>query len=141
MTSTKILLVDDEQAITANLSPFLERAGFAVTVAADGEEALRQVGGSGPDLIVMDIEGSEFFALSGMPEILAKSRHLQMEYIADHLDKVSAVSNEELLGLLSPHFGCVRLQPDGDLVRRDDFLAFLDRLRADEISGDLLFSK
>ena len=72
---------------------------------------------------------------------LAKSRHLQMEYIADHLDKVSAVSNEELLCLLSPHFSRVRLQPDGDLVRRDDFLAFLDRLRADEISGDLLFSK
>jgi len=93
------------------------------------------------DLIVMDIEGSEFFALSGMPDILAKSRHLQMEYIADHLDKVSAVSNEELLCLLSPHFSRVRLQPDGDLVRRDDFLAFLDRLRADEISGDLLFSK
>jgi DNA-binding response OmpR family regulator len=55
MASTKILLVDDEQAITANLSPFLERAGFAVTVAADGEEALHQVGGSGPDLIIMDI--------------------------------------------------------------------------------------
>jgi len=55
MTSTKILLVDDEQAITANLAPFLERAGFAVTVAADGKEALRQVGDSGPDLIIMDI--------------------------------------------------------------------------------------
>jgi DNA-binding response OmpR family regulator len=55
MTSTKILLVDDEQAITANLLPFLERSGFAVAVAADGEEALRQVGGFGPDLIVMDV--------------------------------------------------------------------------------------
>jgi DNA-binding response OmpR family regulator len=55
MTSTKILLVDDEQAITANLAPFLERAGFAVTVAADGQEALRQVGDFGPDLIVLDI--------------------------------------------------------------------------------------
>ena len=51
----KILLVDDEQAITANLAPFLERSGFVVAVAADGEEALRQVASFGPDLIVLDI--------------------------------------------------------------------------------------
>jgi DNA-binding response OmpR family regulator len=51
----KILLVDDEQAITANLAPFLERSGFVVDVAADGEEALRQVASFGPDLIVLDI--------------------------------------------------------------------------------------
>ena len=56
MTSKpKVLLVDDEQAITDNLSPFLERSGFVVTVAADGEEALRQVAGFRPDLIVLDI--------------------------------------------------------------------------------------
>jgi len=51
----RILLVDDERAITANLAPFLERSGFVVTVAADGEEALRQAFGFGPDLIVLDI--------------------------------------------------------------------------------------
>jgi len=51
----KILLVDDEQAITANLSPFLERAGFAVAVAADGEQALRQLSAFEPDLIVLDV--------------------------------------------------------------------------------------
>ena len=51
----KILLVDDEEAITANLSPFLQRSGLIVAVAADGEEALRQVADFGPDLIVLDI--------------------------------------------------------------------------------------
>ncbi|MGQ9554816.1 MAG: sensor histidine kinase [Anaerolineae bacterium] len=40
----KVLLVDDERAITANLEPFLERAGFNVHVAADGEEGLHQAG-------------------------------------------------------------------------------------------------
>ena len=54
-TKPKILVVDDEQAITANLSPFLGRSGFSVTVAADGEEALRQVSELRPDLIVLDI--------------------------------------------------------------------------------------
>jgi DNA-binding response OmpR family regulator len=52
---SKVLLVDDERAITANLAPFLERSGFAVAVAADGVEALRQVASFGPDLVVLDV--------------------------------------------------------------------------------------
>lgn len=51
----KVLLVDDELAITANLAPFLERSGFAVAVAADGAEALQQVASFGPDLLVLDV--------------------------------------------------------------------------------------
>ncbi len=53
--STRILLVDDEAAITDNLSPFLERSGFQVTVSTNGEEALQQVQESEPDLVVMDV--------------------------------------------------------------------------------------
>jgi DNA-binding response OmpR family regulator len=51
----KILLVDDEKAITANLRPFLERSGFLIEIAADGEEALEQIHGFDPDLIVLDV--------------------------------------------------------------------------------------
>jgi DNA-binding response OmpR family regulator len=51
----KILLVDDESAITDNLAPFLERSGYAVVVATDGEEALEAVARAAPDLIVSDI--------------------------------------------------------------------------------------
>ena len=50
-----ILLVDDEEDITANLSPFLERSGFQVSVAANGEEALQKVQETEPDLVVMDV--------------------------------------------------------------------------------------
>ncbi len=52
---SRILLVDDESAITLNLAPFLDRAGFTVAVASDGEEALRKVADFAPNLIVMDI--------------------------------------------------------------------------------------
>jgi DNA-binding response OmpR family regulator len=52
---SKVLLVDDEQAITSTLAPFLERSGFSLAVAADGEEALRQVSIFSPDLIVLDV--------------------------------------------------------------------------------------
>ncbi len=51
----RILLVDDEPAITANLSPLLERAGFHVDVAADGEQALDLIRARGPDLVVLDV--------------------------------------------------------------------------------------
>ena len=37
---TCILLVDDEAAIIENLAPFLERSGFEVTTASNGEDAL-----------------------------------------------------------------------------------------------------
>jgi DNA-binding response OmpR family regulator len=56
MTSRpRILLVDDERAITSNLAPFLERAGFEVAIASDGEEALDQVVRFAPSLIVLDV--------------------------------------------------------------------------------------
>ncbi len=52
---SKVLLVDDEEAITSNLAPFFERSGFVVAVAADGEKALSQVSEFDPDLIVLDV--------------------------------------------------------------------------------------
>lgn len=54
-SSATILLVDDELAITENLAPFLERAGFIVAVAGDGEEALKSVDQFKPDLIILDV--------------------------------------------------------------------------------------
>jgi DNA-binding response OmpR family regulator len=53
--SHRVLLVDDETAITSHLAPFLERGGFEVVTAADGESALQRVGEFHPDLIVMDV--------------------------------------------------------------------------------------
>jgi DNA-binding response OmpR family regulator len=51
----RILLVDDEIAITDNLGHFLERTGFVVAVASDGETALQLVDEFSPDLVVLDV--------------------------------------------------------------------------------------
>ena len=51
----RLMLVDDDAAITANLAPFLERSGFAVTVCGNGEQALDQAARLAPSLIVMDV--------------------------------------------------------------------------------------
>lgn len=54
-TNPRLLLVDDETAITDRLAPFLSRAGYEVKVAGDGEAALEEVAASSPDLIVLDV--------------------------------------------------------------------------------------
>lgn len=51
----RILLVDDEKAITDNLAPLLERSGFEVSVASDGAKGLKQAAERAPDLIVLDV--------------------------------------------------------------------------------------
>ena len=51
----KLLIVDDEADLVAELKPLLERVGYTIGVAKDGEEALRQVDHSSPDLIVLDV--------------------------------------------------------------------------------------
>jgi DNA-binding response OmpR family regulator len=51
----KVLLADDERAITENLGPFLARAGFDVTVVHDGEAALRAIAQEDPSVCVLDV--------------------------------------------------------------------------------------
>jgi DNA-binding response OmpR family regulator len=50
-----ILVVDDEQKIVKLVCDYLERAGFAVRVAADGRTALSLARTEKPDLIVLDL--------------------------------------------------------------------------------------
>jgi len=51
----KILLVDDEPNILLSLQFLMQRAGYQVTTAADGEQALQRVASDPPDLILLDI--------------------------------------------------------------------------------------
>ena len=62
---SRILLVDDDAAITGALGPFLERSGFDVEIAADGAQGLAAVQRRAPDLVVCDVlmphvDGREF---------------------------------------------------------------------------------
>lgn len=51
----KILVVDDEQMTTELAKTFLEKHGFEVVVASDGEEALELANDHLPDLILLDV--------------------------------------------------------------------------------------
>ncbi len=51
----RILVVDDETAVTELLTYNLHKAGYEVLIAADGCEALRLARQSNPDLILLDL--------------------------------------------------------------------------------------
>src|SRR5690348_17166866 len=88
--SPTILLVDDEDSVRKLLAFPLERDGYSVVQAADGEEALRQFADQTVDLVVLDImlprlDGLEVCkrlrATSTVPIIMLTARD-------DELDKV-----------------------------------------------------
>jgi CheY-like chemotaxis protein len=54
-TSGKLLVVDDNELNRDMLSRRLARKGYAVEVASDGYEALKMIGATGFDLILLDI--------------------------------------------------------------------------------------
>lgn len=56
------------------------------------------------DVIVMDIEGSEYFALRGMQALLAKSQVLVTEFVPHHLKYVSGTTVDQFLSVITPHF-------------------------------------
>jgi two-component system, cell cycle response regulator DivK len=53
---TKILYVEDNDDNVFMLKPRLERRGYAVIVAGDGEEGIAMASREKPDLILMDLE-------------------------------------------------------------------------------------
>jgi CheY-like chemotaxis protein len=51
----RILIVDDDPWILRMVSTLLDKRGFAVSTATDGEEGLRRVTSDHPDLIISDV--------------------------------------------------------------------------------------
>lgn len=51
----RILVVDDDKEIVRILRAYLEKAGFTVLIAYEGETALHIIRGDRPDLIVLDL--------------------------------------------------------------------------------------
>lgn len=73
------------------------------------------------DVIVMDIEGSEYFALRGMQRILADARVLIVEFLPHHLRNVAGVSVDEFLVPVADHFSALHVPTTGKIVAREEF--------------------
>ena len=88
-TST-ILLVDDEESIQKLLTYPLERDGYRVVQARDGEEALRRFGEEEIDLVVLDIMLPKLDGLEVCKRLRAESTVpiIMLTARDDELDKV-----------------------------------------------------
>ena len=51
----KILIVDDEPKIARPLSFVLNKNGYDVSIAEDGERAMAMIRGSKPDILILDV--------------------------------------------------------------------------------------
>lgn len=69
----KILVVDDEPQIRRLLRNTLERADYAVTLAADAREAMRMLGIDKPDAVLLDLGLPDRDGLELIPLIKARS--------------------------------------------------------------------
>ena len=54
-TKPRVLVVDDDRAVRESLRRSLEFNGYAVSLAADGAEALAGIGQLVPDVVIMDV--------------------------------------------------------------------------------------
>jgi len=90
MDKPMILVVDDEPSISEVVSIYLERAGYRVQVARDGQAALDALERQTPDLVVLDlmlpkVDGLEITrqlrATSDVPIIMLTSRREETDRI------------------------------------------------------------
>ncbi len=95
------------------------------------------------DVIIMDIEGSEYFALKGMQEILANSKVLAVEYLPHHLRYVSGVTVDRFLSVITPHFPVLTIPSKGITLRQPaDALRLLTNMyNHDEGDDGIVFQK
>lgn len=91
--SAKILIVDDEEDIRALLVAYLQKEGYLLTEAEDGEAALQSIRAVQPDVIILDIMLPK---KSGL-EVLAELRRESDAYVIMLTAKTEEV--DKLVGL------------------------------------------
>jgi len=143
----RILVVDDEPKIVQLVRDYLERAGFAVSTARDGNEALMRAHQERPDLIVLDLGLPQLDGLevtrrlrrdSGVPIIMLTARHEETDKVVglelgadDYVTK--PFSPRELEARVR---AVLRRQArdEDDVLRAGDLTLDVPRLRT-EVSG------
>jgi len=94
------------------------------------------------DMIIMDIEGSEYFALQGMQKILSNTELLMIEFLPHHLRNVSGVSVEQFLSLITPHFSSLTIPTKNITVDSQHFYSHLmDMYNNNQEDEGLIFRK
>ncbi len=90
MGGPRVLIVDDEAIVRDVLTRYLEKEGFRVETAADGEAAIEAVSRSGPDIVLLDlmlpkVDGLEVFrrirALGDTPVVMLTAKGEEVDRV------------------------------------------------------------
>jgi DNA-binding NtrC family response regulator len=99
-----ILVVDDERNVRLLLKRILERAGYQVTEASNGEEAIRHLGARHYDLAIMDVVMPGKGGIETLMDIHSDYSGLKVIVISGKVD-VNSTSFRNL----ASHFGASRI--------------------------------
>jgi DNA-binding response OmpR family regulator len=91
----KILLAEDEESVSSALRPILERAGFQVVIARDGEEALVLADSESPDLVVLDIQMPKLDGWEVCRELRKRKRYvpiIMLTVLDETVEKVKGLA-------------------------------------------------
>jgi two-component system nitrogen regulation response regulator NtrX len=84
VTKPIVLIVDDEEGIRESLSGIFEDEGYEILTAKSGEEAIRILGESSPDLILLDIWLTGMDGIQTLQEIKAIKPDVPTIMISGH---------------------------------------------------------
>ncbi len=90
MQNPRILIADDDEVLASMLAEYLESEGFAVDTAGNGREAVEQVRGGLPELVVLDIMMPVLNGIDALKEIraLADLPVIMLTARGDDLDRI-----------------------------------------------------
>ena len=91
--SESILLVDDEEGIRKVLGITLADAGYRVTTAADGEEAMRRFAEERPDIVLTDIKMPGMSGLELLESIKSRDSEVEVIMLTGHGDMELAIQS------------------------------------------------
>jgi DNA-binding response OmpR family regulator len=146
--SATILVVEDEYAVASGIQYALQKEGYQVTVAENGEEALEVASELAPDLVVLDVRlpGMDGFDTlrqlrstgSKAPVLMLTARDEEMDKVIglelgadDYMTKPFGLREllSRIKALLRRAYGDLSDAMGGRLIRHRDLVIDLDRRR------------
>src|SRR5205814_10374916 len=80
----RVLVVDDEQSLRKVLAATLQREGYEVQVASDGEEALLALDRDGADVVVTDLAMPKMDGLSLLRKVVVSHPAVPVIVVTPH---------------------------------------------------------
>ena len=97
----RLLVVDDEPDMLRSLRRILRTRGYAVEVAASGEEAIEKVQAQTPDGILMDLKMPGMNGVEAYREIRPLAPHAFIIFMTAYSDLSEAAKSEAPVAVLS----------------------------------------